>query len=69
MTSGGKRPGAGRKAIPQEQKRVQVSVTVSPETKAKIAQLRREGVQVSRRLHVLVENGVDKLWAERAVLK
>ena len=41
MTSGGKRPGAGRKAIPTEQKRVQISITVDPLTREKWREVRR----------------------------
>ena len=41
MTSGGKRAGAGRKAIPTEQKRVQISITVDPLTREKWREVRR----------------------------
>ena len=33
MTSGGARPGAGRKPIPQEKRRVNIVLTVDPETR------------------------------------
>ena len=43
MASGGKREGSGRKAIHPSEKRVQMSVSVSPETKERLASLRQEG--------------------------
>ena len=41
MTSGGKRIGAGRKALPSSERKVQFSITVSPLTKEKWRDVRR----------------------------
>ena len=46
MTLGGSRIGAGRKPISKDKKRVQVSISVSPETKAIITDLRHKGIRV-----------------------
>ena len=55
MSSGGKRDNAGRKAIPQEEKRVQTTISVNPETKERIALLREKGVIIGRQMDILVE--------------
>ena len=61
MTSGGKRPGAGRKAIPQDQKRVQISITVSPLTREKWREVRRyRGAAATR----LVEGYICELFRQ-----
>lgn len=46
MTSGGKRLGSGRKPFPPEEKRVRLCLTVAPETKRAIEQLKADGVKV-----------------------
>ena len=61
MTSGGRRAGAGRKAIPTEQKRVQISVTVDYETRTKINKLRRAACPIGRRLSLVVYDEVERL--------
>lgn len=43
---GGARPGSGRKSMLQEKKRVQVSISVSPETARMLTELRRRKVKV-----------------------
>ena len=43
---GGSRPGSGRKPAVQEKKRIQISISVSPETKRMIDELRRRKVKV-----------------------
>lgn len=53
-TRGGSRPGCGRKPAVQEKKRSQISISVSPETKRMIDELRR-------RRKVKVGQVVDKL--------
>ena len=45
-TRGGSRPGSGRKSASQEEKRVQISISVSPETKTMIQELRRRKVKI-----------------------
>lgn len=48
MASGGKREGAGRKPIDPKEKKVQVSVSVTPKTKEMIKQLRETGYDVNK---------------------
>lgn len=48
MSSGGKRQGAGRKPIDPKEKKVQVSVSVTPKTKEMIKQLRETGLDVNK---------------------
>lgn len=45
MPSGGSRPGSGRKPAVQEKKRSQISISVSPETKRMIDELRRRKIK------------------------
>lgn len=47
-TRGGARPGSGRKPAAQEKKRIQISISVSPETKRMIDELRRRKVKVGQ---------------------
>ena len=58
MASGGKRPGAGRKPIDPKEKRVQVSISVSPDTKDTIRELREKGYDVNK----YVENCILGLY-------
>ena len=59
MTSGGARPGAGRKPITQEKHRVQFSVSVDPLTREKWRDVRRYfGPKATQ----LVEEFIDKLF-------
>lgn len=53
---GGKREGAGRPAIDQKEKRVQVSISVSPNTKRKISAMRKDGIQVNAYIEQLVDD-------------
>lgn len=54
MARGGKREGAGRKpALPQD-KRVTVTVKVSPETKRKLDELKNGGCKIGRLFDELV---------------
>ena len=48
MSSGGRREGAGRKPIDPKEKKVQVSVSVTPKTKEMIKQLRETGLDVNK---------------------
>lgn len=59
MTSGGARPGAGRKPIPQEEHRVQFSVSVDPLTREKWRDVRR---YFGPKANQLVEEFIDKLF-------
>lgn len=44
---GGKRPGAGRPVVADHEKRVQISVSVAPNTKTRVAAMRKDGVNVN----------------------
>lgn len=59
MPRGGARAGAGRKTMTEQSKRVQVSISVSPETKAKIDQLRKRNVKVGQLVDDLLRNYLD----------
>ena len=58
MASGGKRQGAGRKPIDPKEKKVQVSISVSPDTKDTIRELREKGYDVNK----YVENCILGLY-------
>jgi len=53
-TRGGLRPGSGRKSASQEEKRVQISISVSPETKTMIQELRRRKVKIGQVVDELI---------------
>ena len=47
MASGGKREGAGRKFLDDPRdKRVQITVTIDPNTKVKINTLKKDGIKI-----------------------
>lgn len=51
---GGARPGSGRKPAVQVKKRIQISISVSPETKRMIDELRRRKVKVGQVVDELI---------------
>ena len=51
---GGSRPGSGRKPAVQDKKRIQISISVSPETKWMIDELRRRKVKVGQIVDELI---------------
>lgn len=53
-TRGGSRPGSGRKPAVQGKKRCQISISVSPETKRMIDELRRRKVKVGQVVDELI---------------
>ena len=53
-TRGGARPGSGRKPSSLEKKRVQVSISVSPQTKRMIDELRERKVKVGQVVDELI---------------
>lgn len=53
-TRGGSRPGCGRKPAVKEKKRSQISISVSPETKRMIDELRRRKVKVGQVVDELI---------------
>lgn len=55
---GGRRPGAGRKSVAN--KRVQVCVSVTQETKEKMAFLREKGIRIGRFVDELVEGLIEE---------
>ena len=53
-TRGGTRPGCGRKPAIQEKKRIQISISVSPETKRMIDEMRKRKVKVGQVVDELI---------------
>lgn len=53
-TRGGSRPGCGRKPAVQEKKRNQISISVSPETKRVIDEMRKRKVKVGQVVDELI---------------
>ena len=61
MTHGGARPGAGRKAIHPEQRRVTLGARVTPQTKEWLADMAAEqGVTIGRIIEDLVASFMDE---------
>lgn len=62
MASGGKRPGAGRPTLEDPRdKKVQVSVTIHPNTKTKINALKKDGIKIGKIFEDAV-NEVTRKW-------
>lgn len=59
MNRGGKREGSGRKAIHPAEKRVQMSISVAPETKEKLSALRKNGVVIGKLIDRWTEDFCD----------
>lgn len=53
-TRGGSRPGCGRKPAIQEKKRIQISISVSPETKRVIDEMRKRKVKAGQVVDELI---------------
>ena len=53
-TRGVSRPGCGRKPAVQEKKRIQISISVSPETKSVIDEMRKRKVKVGQVVDELI---------------
>lgn len=53
-TRGGSRPGCGRKPAIQEKKRIQISISVSPETKRMIDEMRKRKVKAGQVVDELI---------------
>ena len=53
-TRGGSRPGCGRKSAVQGKKRCQISISVSPETKRMIDEMRKRKVKVGQVVDELI---------------
>ena len=65
MADGGKRPGAGRKAIPPEQRRVTICARVTPQAKEWLADMAAEqGVTIGRIIEELVAIFIDESTKE-----
>lgn len=56
MSAGGKREGAGRKALGPQNKQQRVVFYVAPETAGKIEALKSGGVNVKEHLERMIEN-------------
>lgn len=61
MASGGKREGAGRPTIAPKEKRVQISISVDPNTKVKISTMRKDGVKIGKLVDMAV-NDACRRW-------
>jgi hypothetical protein len=60
MSRGGRRAGAGRPAVAEHEKRVQLSISVSPKTKEWMQnQSREQGVTMGTILEVLIDSFED----------
>lgn len=58
MASGGKRPGAGRPTLENpKDKRVQITVTIDPNTQTKIRTLKKDGIKIGK----IVDEAVDEV--------
>ena len=58
MASGGKRPGAGRPTLENpKDKKVQITVTIHPNTKTKINALKKDGIKIGK----IFEEAVDEV--------
>ena len=53
-TRGGSRPGSGSKPAVQGKKRIQISISVSPETKRMIDEMRKRKVKVGQLVDELI---------------
>lgn len=51
---GGARPGSGRKPAVQDKKRIQISISVSPETRGMIDEMRKRRVKVGQVVDELI---------------
>ncbi len=51
---GGSRPGSGRKPAAQAKKRIQISISVSPETKGMVDEMRKRKVKVGQVVDELI---------------
>ena len=59
MSKGGRRPGAGRKPAPVNEKRVTMSVRITPEAKERLGVIAtKEGKSASR----LLEDMIAEVW-------
>ena len=62
MASGGKREGAGRKSLDDPRdKRVQITVTIDPNTQVKIRTLKKDGIKIGKLVDEAV-NEVTRKW-------
>ena len=62
MASGGKRPGAGRPTLENpKDKRVQITVTIDPNTQVKICALKGYGIKIGKIVDEAV-NEVIRRW-------
>lgn len=63
MARGGRRPGAGRPVVAENEKRVQMSVSVAPTTKTRVAAMRKDGVQVNAYIEDFITD-LCKRWLQ-----
>lgn len=68
MASGGKRPGAGRPTLENpKDKKVQICVTIEPQTLINIHELRKDDIKVGKILDEAVK-GITERWLQGADL-
>ena len=60
MSRGGRRAGAGRPQINPDDKRVQMSLSVSPVTMTRIRAMRKDGVPVTAHIEDFIEDLTSK---------
>lgn len=62
MASGGKRPGAGRPTLENpKDKKIQISVTIHPNTKIKINALKEHGIKIGKVVDEAVHEVIKRL--------
>ena len=57
---GGKRPNAGRPQIHPDNKRVQMSLSVSPVTRTRVRSMREDGVPVTAHIEDFIEDLMER---------
>lgn len=60
MASGGKRDGSGRKSVHPTEKRVQMCITIAPETRDRLLTLRKKGQPIGRLIDRWTEDFCNK---------
>ena len=64
MSKGGFRPGAGRKCLPQEARKVSMGISVSVDILIMTRELRRAGVDVNKLVSCIIATEHDRVFGE-----
>ena len=64
MSQGGVRPGAGRKCLAPEARRVSMSISVSVDILIMTRELRRSGVDVNKLISCVIATEHDRVFGE-----